>query len=91
MKKDVKNLSKELYNVFFNEPMSRRMAVTVLGKTDQTYAITNQVNEWLKTGRAQVIKIARCERSGRLVEFVATNPKDFIEPDRRQFVMPFAL
>ena len=89
MKKDIKDLSKELFSIFYNKPMSRRMAVTELGKPDQTYVITNQVYKLLKTGKAQVIKIARCERSGRLVQFITTNPKNFIEPDTSQFVMPF--
>ena len=77
--------TRQLYKTLFQKPMSRRMAVTELGKPDQTYTITNQVNEWLKNGRAQIIKIAKCERSGRFVEFITTNPELFVFPKTNQF------
>lgn len=83
--KDLKgNFTRNLYKLFFTKPMSRRMAVTELGKPDQTYTITNQVNEWITNGRAQIVKISKCERSGRFVEFITTNPELFVLPETNQ-------
>ena len=88
-KKDKENLTRKVYDIFYKKTVSRRMAVTEAGKPDQTYSITNQVNQWLVEGRAQVVKIAKCERSGEFVEFITTNPDNFIEPDTSQYLMMF--
>ncbi len=78
------NFTINLYKLFFVKTMSRRMAVTELGKPDQTYSITNQVNKWLRDGRAQIVEIAKCERSGKFVEFITTNPELFVYPETNQ-------
>jgi hypothetical protein len=72
-KKDVKLL----YKVLFNSPVSRRMAATNIGYTDQTYMVTQYINDWIKQGKAAVIGRIKCSRSGRFVEGVTTNPDLF--------------
>ena len=77
-KKEKQNLTRKVFNIFFKKPVSRRMAVTEAGKPDQTYAITNQVNQWLIDGKAQIVRTERYERSGKIVQFITTNPDEFI-------------
>lgn len=72
-----KDYAKKLFEVFFNEPLSRRMAATKIGYTDQTYMVTQFVYDWIKQGKAQVIGVIKCNRSGRFVEAITTNPELF--------------
>lgn len=65
---------KELFEILFKQPMSRRMVATELGFIDQTYMVTPFVLEWIKKGKAFVIGKIKCERSGRFVEKLTTNP-----------------
>ena len=75
-----KEIAKDLFEALFNKPLSRRMAATEIGFTDQTYMVTQFIYDWIKQGKAQVIGVIRCSRSGRLVESISTNP-DFFEVD----------
>jgi len=75
--KPKKAYSKQLFDVFFKEPMSRRMAITKVGYPDQTYMATQFVYDWIKQGKAFVIGNIKCTRSGRKVECVTTNPEFF--------------
>lgn len=68
---------KALYSALFKRPMSRRMAATEIGFPDQTYMVTQAVNDWIKQGKAQVVGAIKCSRSGRLVEAITTNPELF--------------
>ena len=72
-----KGYTKELFEILHNRPLSRRMAATELGFDDQTYMVTPFVLGWIKQGKAAVIGVIKCSRSGRLVEAVTTNPKLF--------------
>ena len=72
-----KDYTKELYNLLYNKPSSRRMVATELGFTDQTYMVTQCISDWIKQGKAMVIGSIKCSRSGRFVEAVTTNPKLF--------------
>jgi len=72
-KKDAEILFKALYL----KPISRRMAATKIGYPDQTFMVTQSVYDWIKQGRAQVIGVTKCERSGRFVQAVTTNPNFF--------------
>lgn len=67
-----------VFNILHKNPMSRRMAITKAGYPDQTYMITQSVNDWIKQGKACVIGQIRCARSGKLVECITTNPSLFI-------------
>ena len=53
------------------------MAATYLGYPDQTYMVTQNVIDWIKCGRAQVVGRIRCKRSQRFVEAITTNPEYF--------------
>ena len=69
--------AKQLYKILYKRPMSRRMAATELGYTDQTFMVTQNVIDMIENGRAQVVGRIRCERSQRFVEAVTTNPEYF--------------
>lgn len=69
--------AKRLYKILFESPKSRRMAATDLGYDDQTFMVTQNVSDWIKKGRAQVIGKIKCSRSGRFVQGVTTNPELF--------------
>jgi hypothetical protein len=75
---------KALYSTLYKKPLSRRMAATEIGFPDQTYMVTQAVNDWIKQGKAQVIGAIKCSRSGRLVEAITTNPKLFRPTDDNQ-------
>ena len=72
-----KEYAKQLFKVLYDEPLSRRMAATKIGFTDQTYMVTQFIYDWVKQGKAQVIGVIRCSRSGRKVESITTNPELF--------------
>jgi|TARA_R110000772_G_scaffold185965_1_gene297185 hypothetical protein len=72
-KEDTKNL----FNILKNKTLSRRMAATELGFIDQTYMVTSNVSKWIKLGKAMVIGTIKCNRSGRIVEAISTNPDLF--------------
>jgi hypothetical protein len=81
--KNTKNsYTKELFNILFETTLSRRMAATKLGFTDQTYMITPFILNWIRQGKASVIGVIKCERSGRFVEAVSTNPDLFPKPNQ---------
>jgi hypothetical protein len=69
--------AKRLFNTLYSQPLSRRMAATQLGFPDQTYMVTQIIYDWLRQGRAQVIGAIKCNRSGRMVEAITTNPDLF--------------
>lgn len=71
------NHVKQLYKVLFNSSLSRRMAATEIGFTDQTYMVTQKISDWIKQDKAAVIGRIKCSRSGRFVERVTTNPDLF--------------
>ena len=77
-----KGYTKELFEILYKRPLSRRMAATELGFNDQTYMVTPFVLGWIKQGRAAVVGVIKCSRSGRLVEVITTNPDLF--PQSRQ-------
>ena len=79
-----KEYAEKLFKAFFNEPLSRRMAATKIGYTDQTYMVTQFVFDWIKQGKAQVIGVIKCNRSGRSVESITTNPDLFRANDDNQ-------
>lgn len=83
---DTKKTTKKLYKIL-KKPMSRRMAATCLGFTDQTYMVTQDIADWLKDGRAQIIGSIKCQRSKRFVERVTTNPDLFLKPNTNQLTM----
>lgn len=72
-----KSYTKKLYKLLFEKTLSRRMAATELGFTDQTYMVTPFILNWIKQGKASVIGEIKCERSGRFVEAISTNPDLF--------------
>jgi len=84
--KDKQKQAKELFNILLN-PMSRRMSATALGFTDMTYMVTQNISDWLKDGRAQVVGHIRCKRSNRIVEMVTTNSDLFNEQTNNQLTM----
>ena len=76
--KDTKKCyKKELHKLLYKKPMSRRMVATELGFTDQTYVVTQSIFDWIKQGKAVVIGIIKCSRSGRFVQAITTNPALF--------------
>ncbi len=82
-----KDYTKELYNLLYNKPSSRRMVATELGFTDQTYMVTQFIYDWIKQGKAMVIGNIKCSRSGRFVEAVTTNPELFPKSNNNQLTM----
>lgn len=78
------NLAVCFFKALFERPQLRRMAATAIGKSDQTCVVTRQINEWLIKGQAQVIGVIRCLRSGRLVESISIDPKQFRKKSRNQ-------
>jgi len=69
---------KRVYKILYEQPMSRRMAISKAGYPDQSFLITQSVYDWIKQGKACVIGQIRCTRSGKLVECITTNPSLFI-------------
>lgn len=69
--------AKQLFQILYKRPISRRMSATELGYTDQTYMVTQIIYDWIKSGKAQVVGRIRCTRSDRFVEAITTNPKYF--------------
>jgi hypothetical protein len=83
--KDTKNgYTRELYNLLYKKTLSRRMAATELGFIDQTYMVTPYILNWIKEGKAMVIGVIKCDRSGRMVEAITTNPNLFIKSSSNQ-------
>ena len=72
-----KKKTEELFKLLYSKPMSRRMAATLLGFTDQTYMVTKPVYDWLKHEKACIVGKIKCSRSGRFVQGVTTNPEFF--------------
>ncbi|MGZ0017670.1 hypothetical protein [Yeosuana sp. AK3] len=72
-----KGYTKELFEILYNKPLSRRMAATKLGYIDQTYMVTPFILEWIKQDLAAVVGKIKCGRSGRIVEAITTNPNLF--------------
>ncbi|PQJ76897.1 hypothetical protein [Polaribacter glomeratus] len=84
--KDTKKCyKKELHKLLYKKPMSRRMVATELGFTDQTYIVTQYIFDWIKEGKAYVIGVIKCSRSGRFVQAITTNPDLF--PQSNQLKM----
>ena len=79
--------TKELYDLLYSKPYSRRMVATELGFPDQTYMVTQFIFDWIKNGKAKVIGVIKCSRSGRKVEAITTNPKLFAKSDNNQLTM----
>lgn len=82
-----KDYTKELYNLLYKKPLSRRMVATELGFTDQTYMVTQFIYDWIKQGKAMVIGNIKCSRSGRFVEAITTNPELFPKSNNNQLKM----
>jgi hypothetical protein len=72
-----KGYTKELFKLLYKKTLSRRMAATELGFTDQTYMVTPFILDWIKQGKAAVIGVIKCNRSGRIVQAITTNPDLF--------------
>lgn len=72
-----KEYVKQLYSILEKQPLSRRMAATLVGYPDQTYMVTQCIYDWIKQGKAEVVGIIKCTRSGRFVEAITTNPELF--------------
>jgi hypothetical protein len=68
----------KLFNALIKEPLSRRMAATLIGYPDQTYMVTQLIFDWIAQGKAQVIGTIKCNRSGRFVQKITTNKELFI-------------
>lgn len=71
------NYSKRLFDLLYEEPLTRRMAATRLGFVDQTYMVTQLISDWIKEDKARVVGRMKCSRSNRIVEAVTTNPNFF--------------
>ena len=82
-----KDYTKELYNLLYKKPLSRRMVATELGYIDQTYMVTQYISDWIKQGKAMVIGGIKCSRSGRIVEAISTNPELFPTSNNNQLKM----
>ncbi len=80
-----KNYTKELYQLLYKKPRSRRMVAIDLGFTDQTFMVTQLIYDWIKQGRASVVGGIKCSRSNRYVEAITTNPDLF--PKSNQYKM----
>lgn len=80
-----KEYAKKLFKALSNEPLSRRMAATQIGFIDQTYMVTQFIHDWIKQGKAEVIGVIKCSRSGRKVEKITTNPELFISSSTNQY------
>ena len=79
--------AKELYDLLYNKPLSRRMVATELSNTDKTYMVTQFIYDWIKQGKDMVIGGIKCSRSGRIVEAVTTNPELFLKSNNNQLTM----
>ena len=77
------NQAKKLFNIL-KKPMSRRMAATYLGFEDQTFMVTQDIFDWLESGKAQIIGYIKCERSGHIVQAITTNTELFIKESTNQ-------
>lgn len=85
-KNNKKDYAKKLYNLLYEESLSRRMAATKLGFTDQTYMVTQLIYDWIAQGKAAVIGQIKCHRSNRLVQSITTNPDLFpVDPQLNLF------
>lgn len=73
-----KPTAKQLVDVLYEKPISRRMAATLLGFPDQTYMVTQDVKDLIKAGHIQAVKKVKCERSGKFVQGITSNPEFFI-------------
>jgi hypothetical protein len=71
------NYSNKLFDLLYEEPLTRRMAATRLGFVDQTYMVTQLISDWIKEDKARVVGRMKCSRSNRIVEAVTTNPNFF--------------
>jgi hypothetical protein len=80
---------KELFQLLMERPLSRRMAATELGFKDQTYMVTPHIVRWIRQGKAKVIGMIKCTRSGRLVEAITTNPDLFPKETKNQLEIKF--
>lgn len=72
-----KDYAIRLFDILNKKPISRRMAATELGYTDQTYMVTQLISDWLKANKAAVIGQIKCSRSKRWVQAITTNPELF--------------
>ena len=84
-----KGYTKELFELLQIKSLSRRMAATELGFYDQTYMVTPYVLGWKRQGKAMVIGLIKCSRSGRFVEAITTNPNLFPKPNQDQLKFDF--
>lgn len=82
-----KSDAERLFDTLYSKPISRRMAATGLGYLDQTYMVTQLINDWIKEGKAQVTGKVRCTRSRRYVQGVTTNPQNFTKSVQTQFTL----
>lgn len=80
-----KGYTKELFEILKERPLSRRMAATKLGFNDQTYMVTPFILEWIKQGKAAVVGVIKCSRSGRFVEAITTDPALFPKSNQLTF------
>ena len=87
LKDTKKDFASELYRALHVAPISRRMAATRVGLTDQTYMVTQLIYDWIKQGRAQVVGQTKCARSGRMVEAITTNSEFFISEISNQLTI----
>jgi len=85
--KDSKDYAKKLFKALYLKPISRRMAATKIGYPDQTFMVTQFIYDWIEEGRAQVIGVIKCERSGEFVQAVTTNPNFFKSIKNNQLKM----
>ncbi len=84
--KDTKKANKtQLFNLLHKKPLTRRMAATQLGFPDQTYMVTQYISDWITQDKAMVIGVIKCERSGRTVQAITTDPNLF--PQTNQLKM----
>jgi hypothetical protein len=82
---DTKNdILRRTYRALFEKPKSRRMVATEIGYTDQTFMVTKPILDLIKSGRAQVVGMMKCSRSGEFVQAVTTNPAYFEIPKYKQ-------
>lgn len=77
-----KDIYKNLFEVLHTKPISRRMAATAIGYTDQTYMVTQTISDWIRDGRASVVGQIKCTRSDKWVQAITTNPELFPKPNQ---------
>lgn len=76
-----------LLEILYIKPMSRRMAATELGYTDQTYMVTQNILDLIAQGRAAIVGSIKCTRSNEFVQAVTSDPELF--PKSNQCKMDF--